>query len=94
MDWILPTVKTGQATIRLLSISHLGANERHAPPYLIRTWSGWPGSNRRPPVPKTGALPLRHTPTRTLFRLQVFASQGKVHSHTPGSRACQSVACS
>ena len=25
-------------------------------------WSGWAGSNRRPPVPKTGALPLRHTP--------------------------------
>ena len=24
--------------------------------------SGWSGSNRRPPVPKTGALPLRHTP--------------------------------
>ena len=27
--------------------------------YLV---SGWSGSNRRPPVPKTGALPLRHTP--------------------------------
>ena len=29
---------------------------------LFTLVSGWSGLNRRPPVPKTGALPLRHTP--------------------------------
>ena len=34
------------------------------PQNVALDWSGWPGSNRRPPGPKPGALPLRYTPTR------------------------------
>ena len=30
-------------------------------------WSGWPGSNRRPPGPKPGALPLRYTPVAPMM---------------------------
>src|SRR5579859_3883557 len=35
------------------------------------SWSGWWGLNPRPPGPKPGALPLRHTPSvRTILRFE------------------------
>ena len=59
------------------------------------TWSGWPGSNRRPPVPKTGALPLRYTPVThhlgvefsplATSRLQGLPSSGKARFSGPDS---------
>ena len=42
-------------------------------------WSGWAGSNRRPPVPKTGALPLRYTPLRQdILMIRAAARADKV----------------
>ena len=49
---------------RLLSNHRFGVSQLVWQCYLGRIWSGWPGSNRRPPGPKPGALPLRHTPIR------------------------------
>ena len=39
---------------------------------LCRVWSAWSGSNRRSPVPKTGAIPLRYT---LASRAEMFRSR-------------------
>jgi hypothetical protein len=38
------------------------------PSEVLKNWSGWPDSNRRPPDPQSGALArLRYIPYRELY---------------------------
>ena len=49
---------------------------RNAAPSPPNEWSGWPDSNRRPPAPKAGALPLRYTPTDSCGRTAHYGGFG------------------
>ena len=53
----------------------------------LKTWSGRPGSNWRPPAPKAGTLPLRYAPALVIAFI-ADAGRSSDARPGPGGRAC------
>jgi hypothetical protein len=52
---------------------------------LLEPWSGRPGSNRRPPAPKAGTLPLRYAPLGAIMAPGGHAAQLRTYDTFLGS---------